>query len=372
MHCNIVCNGPDFLFDTAHSHESVQFLHHVFHGYLLRSFLSRYVIPAEHIVFRIAGVVPFYGLVEEIAHFACVSEGVRTFEVHFVEDAGKHFIRLGIQSECGVLIVAGEHTAEYFFKLTRLIVREFYGYVESGRSARVDSDEFPHFLGVAGHYADEFAFAVLRNVEQGVHGIGSVSSSLVTAGKSIGLINEEDSSHSLVHVFLDIGFRISQELADEILAGYFHKLSCWQGSYGVEHLPELACKGGLSGAGVAGEYIMVPQQLAGDAVFLLFLDIPDDGFDFVFHALKAHKLVKFGQDFLFRLGCKTAGIIYIRLTYAFARAHCRLDRQVLCSFFRKMSVHIAHFLLSHTPGKMALEFLDGSVFHPELVFFPQH
>ena len=248
-----------------------------------------------------AQTVAFQRQVEGVTHIAGVAEGVSASQIHPFEDLGKHLVGSGIKGESGVLVVASKHHAEQLLQFFGVVVGKLDGDIAARLNAFVHADEFVHILGITSEDADEFALAVFKYGQQGVDGIHAKAGTIV-GGKGVGLIDEKHAAHGFINSCLHVEFGISYIVAYHLFGRHFDELSCWQCTYGVENLSELACKSGLARARVAGENEMVFQQLLRHAFLSSFLDVAHDCPDLVLHALQADVVVQFLEYLFLCLG----------------------------------------------------------------------
>ena len=144
---------------------------------------------------------------------------------------------------------------------------------------------------------------VFQQVQERIHGIHAETPLFPAAAiEGVSLVDEQHTAHGLVHVILHVGLRVAHILADKVLAGNFHELARRQRTDGVEYLPELAGKGGFSGAGIAGKEVMILQELFLHPALFLGLDVAHNRANLILHALQADIIVQLRENFLLTLG----------------------------------------------------------------------
>ena len=117
LHGNLLGDTADGFLHRLHAHKAIEFLHHVVDGDFLRVGLANDVGVGELVFDEVrllfAQTVAFQCQIKEVAHLTGVAKGVAALKIHTVEHFGEHFLRLRVEGENGVLIVAFEvHTEQ--------------------------------------------------------------------------------------------------------------------------------------------------------------------------------------------------------------------------------------------------------------------
>jgi len=135
-----------------------------------------------------------------------------------------------------VLEVPG-HDLRNVHEFINLVVGEVDVVSDTGLHTRNVREELVHSVFVAGNGNDEVVLVVLHDVEENLDGLLSVVPVVGRVVEVVGLIDEEDSSESLLDHLLGLGGGVADVLSDEIVTGGNHDVS----GTSVTHLGEDLC-----------------------------------------------------------------------------------------------------------------------------------